>query len=436
MNINIFKQNNKFYFNEDKFYNKKQDLVKAITRELGYPHKEALKYVNNKLGKPTSKKDKEEYYKNKIMMLERRVAYLEDKLNEKPIVSCEVSKPKIEWVKPEPIREPEPIKDNTAKQSTEELKNIQNEYLINMNETKRLLALLEEPDLKMCKTCKWVEKENNNNKIFSCNSCLDNICTECAGSFARLKKYKKFGGYRGYCKKENCIENEKINYKKESEEYYNSLPKNSVIETDKIIISTKSLEMIGEYRYEEDKNTEKEEDDLCCYYFTDEEEEELEIDKEIDLNEIFTDEDTDEEEEEEEKISNINIDMTQPIINVNKDNLEKITLRDNDTNKFQHFYKYVLREDGKQVKIIILTKLLQKVGVCKLWIDKNIDEEFRDEEDCINLDGEELYEIIITVPELCRLDKQLFREFKYTPHYNNLTETNEYFEGWVSNKDF
>ncbi len=67
MNINIFKQNNKFYFNEDKFYNKKQDLVKAITRELGYPHKEALKYVNNKLGKPTSKKDKEEYYKNKII---------------------------------------------------------------------------------------------------------------------------------------------------------------------------------------------------------------------------------------------------------------------------------------------------------------------------------------------------------------------------------
>lgn len=380
MNINIFKQNNKFYFNEDKFYNKKQDLVKAISRELGYPHKEALKYVNNKLGKPTSKKDKEEYYKNKIMMLERRVAYLEDKLNEKPIVSCEVSKPKIEWVKPEPIEEPEPIKEPEPIDCNEELKNSQNEYLINMNETKRLLALLEEPDLKMCKTCKWVEKENNNNKIFSCNSCLDNICLSCAGSFARLKKYEKFGGYCGYCKKENCIENEKINYKKESEEYYNSLPKNSVIWS---------------------------------------------LTTPIPVEEVIK-------EKEEEKISDNNIDMTKPIINVNKDNLEKITLRDNDTNKFQHFYKYVLREDGKQVKIIILTKLLQKVGVCKLWIDKNIDEEFRDEEDCINLDGEELYEIIITVPELCRLDKQLFREFKYTPHYNNLTDTNEYFEGWVT----
>jgi hypothetical protein len=345
MNINIFKQNNKFYFNEDKFYNKKQDLVKAITRELGYPHKEALKYVNNKLGKPTSKKDKEEYYKNKIMMLERRVAYLEDKLNEKeikPIVSCEVSKPKIEWVKPEPIKEE--INCN------EELKNSQNKLNTSMNETKRLLALLEEHNTEK----QSLEEEKKELKILS---------------FEEMSKLV------------------------------------------------------------EEEPEELEDED---------EEEELEIDKEIDLNEIFTDEDTDEEEEEEEKekISNNNIDMTQPIMNVNKDNLEKITLRNSDTNKLQHFYKYILREEGKEDKLIILTKLLQKVGVCKLWIDKNIDEEFRDEEDCINYEGEELYEIIITVPELCRLDKSIFREFKYNKHYNNLTETNEYFNNWLSKEDF
>lgn len=430
MNINIFKQNNKFYFNEEKFYNKKQDLVKAITRELGYPHKEALKYVNNKLGKPTSKKDKEEFYKNKIMMLERRVAYLEDKLNEKEVVSCEVSKPKIEWVKPEPIREPEPIEDNTAKQSTEELKNSQNEYLINMNETKRLLALLEEP------------KHFNRIHEIIYNYVKKNKGRE-TDRRMMLTRYNKKGRkiknvwtnpFSNWCRFIYYKVNDEIeNFNKET---LNKILTDTEKETDKIIILTKSLETVGEYRYEEDKNTEKEEDDLCCYYFTDEEEEELEIDKEIDLNEIFTDEDTDEEEEEEEKISNNKIDMTQPIINVNKDKLEKITLRDSDTNKFQHFYKYVLREENKEDKIIILTKLLQKVGVCKLWIDKNIDEEFRDEEDCINYEGEELYEIIITVPELCRLDKQLFREFKYTPHYNNLTETKEYFQNWLSNEDF
>jgi hypothetical protein len=39
------------------------------------------------------------------------------------------------------------------------------------------------------------------------------------------------------------------------------------------------------------------------------------------------------------------------------------------------------------------------------------------------------------VPDLCSLDKVIFREFKYTDHYNNLTETNEYFENWLSKEE-
>lgn len=102
---------------------------------------------------------------------------------------------------------------------------------------------------------------------------------------------------------------------------------------------------------------------------------------------------------------------------------EKITLKDTITNKRQDFYKDI--QDISRGEINILTKNFQKVGVVVPWIDKNIPDDFKTPEDIISLDGEELWEYRITIPELSRLDKRIFREFKYIPHYNLLQETGE-----------
>ena len=297
-------------------------------------------------------------------MLERRVAYLEDKLNEKlnkykTVVSCEVSKPIeklvssiIEWEKPEPIKEPEP----------EPIK--ESDYNININETKRLLALLEKPRGKMI-------TRYNKKGVKLVNSWT--------------------GPGRPWCR----------------------------------FIYYKVNDEIEKFNKETLKKTYLEED----------------IDEDINLEEYSTDDEEGQQYfkttslEKKEILSDNIIDMTKPITEVNEDKLGKFTLRDSDTNKIQQFYKYIIVEKNKEDKIIILNKNKQKVGVCKFWIDKNIDEDFRDEEGIINFEGEDLREILITVPELTRLDKQLFREFKYNAHYNNLTETNEYFEDWLSKEE-
>ena len=102
---------------------------------------------------------------------------------------------------------------------------------------------------------------------------------------------------------------------------------------------------------------------------------------------------------------------------------EKITLKDNLTNKSQDFYKDI-RDIGKG-EIDILTKKFQKVGIVKPWIDADIPDDFKSTDNIICWEGEELWEYIITTPELSRLDKLVFREFKYIPHYNILQETGE-----------
>ena len=63
--------------------------------------------------------------------------------------------------------------------------------------------------------------------------------------------------------------------------------------------------------------------------------------------------------------------------------------------------------------------------------DNMIDnEDLVNEDDIVMYEGAELWEYVITEPLLCRLEKPIFREFRYIRHYDDLQETYEVKEFW------
>jgi hypothetical protein len=108
----------------------------------------------------------------------------------------------------------------------------------------------------------------------------------------------------------------------------------------------------------------------------------------------------------------------------------KVELRDDDLNKSQKFYKYL--KDESKGEIFLLTTNLQRVGIVRPWMNGGIieNEDLVNEDDIVMYEGGELWEYVITEPLLCRLEKPIFREFRYLRHYNDLQETNEVKEGW------
>jgi hypothetical protein len=102
----------------------------------------------------------------------------------------------------------------------------------------------------------------------------------------------------------------------------------------------------------------------------------------------------------------------------------KVKLSDDVLNS-QIFYKDI--KDVDRGKILLLTSNLQKAGIVRLWKNDGIipNEELVNDEDIVTYEGEELWEYVITEPTLSRLDKNIFREFKYIEHYDDLQETKE-----------
>ena len=108
----------------------------------------------------------------------------------------------------------------------------------------------------------------------------------------------------------------------------------------------------------------------------------------------------------------------------------KVELRDDELNIGQKFYKYI--KDRSKGEIFLLTTNLQRVGIVRPWMNDNMidNEDLVNEDDIVMYIGAELWEYVITEPLLCRLEKPIFREFRYIRHYDDLQETYEVKEFW------
>ena len=449
---------------ESKFYKFKKDLVKKVKTHIKTEdNKEALKVVNEKLGivkkekvqKP--KQNKQTTIKNNEFLevfksMSAELSSLHDKINDLTNKVEEVIIKQNQFSTT--YRKIEKIEDkiNNIYDVTEEIQETETKTFHKLGKVEMFFDNLDEDK---------INQENqelkNNVKLISENLnkvvlALNNNYVEQTQAFNSLMTEEK-----QTCEEEPLEEelDDIIEEHFPFEEVEEDLKENASIEISKSSTEEDSEEEALDYSSEEEEFQEEEILDLN-EYLSDEEEEEKEEDNDEEFDEyvklleqlpeelqtisnvkealeaIKNIENKIKEKEEQiqkEKnkiIKNTTLTTQQEIEKGLKEGYyTKVKLRDSVTNKSQMFIKHI--KDVYKGEVLLLTSNLQKAGIVRLWKNDGIipNEELINDEDIVTYEGEELWEYIITEPTLSRLDKNIFREFKYIEHYDDLQETNE-----------